>query len=337
MTRLLPIAALSMACLVLFASCKKSGPDQQPGNGLQKKWKFAVVKFEELQQTEDTERGLRVGLRDAGLVEDRDFEITSMNAHGDLPTLLSLFDKVASGSTDLLISLQTTTLNTAIKRVQNIPIVFMVVANPFVITTVGQSDSVHLPNVTGVYTMTTFDHMLGYIKQCMPNAKRIGTLFSSLELNATYYKSQLIAAAHKYDITVEAMDVGSKGDVPAAMHALCTRKLDAVCQIEDNMTSATFPMISQVAQKFNLPVFSFVNEQAHSGATLVYAPNYFESAREAASTISRIMHGTSPELIPFRRMNKFNLMVNTSNAAAVGLTIPQAVTSVADSVLTTSR
>jgi ABC-type uncharacterized transport system substrate-binding protein len=337
MSRLIPIAALMMVCLVFFASCKKDGPQQKPGTGLQKKWNFAVVKFEELQQTEDTERGLRVGLRDAGLVEGRDFEITSMSAHGDLPTLLSLFDKVASGNTDLLISLQTTTLNTAIKRVQNIPIVFMVVANPFVITTVGQSDSVHLPNVTGVYTMTTFDHMLGYIKKCMPNAKRIGTLFSSLELNATYYKSQLIAAAHKYDITVEAMDVAAKSDVPAAMHALCTRKLDAICQIEDNMTSTTFPLISQVARKFKLPVFSFVNEQAHTGSSLVYAPNYFESAREAASTISRIMHGTSPEIIPFRRMNKFNLIVNTTHAAEVGLIIPPEVRSAADSVITTAH
>jgi ABC-type uncharacterized transport system substrate-binding protein len=336
--RLLPAIAICLACIASFSSCNKTGSShEQPGNGLKKKWNFTIVKFEELQQTEDTERGLRVGLRDAGLVEGRDFDMHSMNAHGDIPTLLTLFDKAASDNTDLLISLQTTTLHTAVKRVQKIPIVFMVVANPFVITTVGQSDSVHLPNVTGVYTMTTFDRMLGYIKECMPNVKKVGTLFSSLELNATYYKSQLITAGHKYGITVETMDVSTKTDVPQAMHALCTRNLDAICQIEDNLTSATFPFIAQVAQKFKLPVFSFVNEQAHTGSSLVFAPNYFESAREAATTISRIMHGTSAELIPFKRINKFNLIVNTTFSTAAGLTIPESVRAAADSVITTAH
>ena len=332
--RMLPVFFLIAAATLLFSSCKKNaGGEDVPGAGLDHKWNFSIVKFEELQQTEDTERGLRVGLRDAGLVEGRDFEITSMNAHGDIPVLLSLFDKVAAGNTDLLISLQTTTLHTAIKRVDNIPIVFMVVANPFVITTVGQNDTVHLPNVTGVYTKTTFDRMLGYIKECMPNAKRVGTLFSSLELNATYYKSQLIAAAAKHGIEVEAMDVSVKTDVPQAINALCARKPDAICQTEDNLTSATFPVIAQTAKKYNLPVFSFVNEQARSGASLVFSPDYYEAAKETATTISRIMHGTKTADIPFRRINKFHLIVNKTNAAAVGLNVPESVLIQADSVI----
>ena len=332
--RLIPLVLVVAAATMFFASCKKSGGDEggQAGPG-GRMWNFTIVKFEELQQTEDTERGLRVGLRDVGLVEGKDFEITSMNAHGDVPVLRGLFDKVAAGSTDLLISLQTSTLHTAIKRVDNTPIVFMVVASPFVISTVGVNDSVHLPNVTGVYTNTTFDRMLAYIKECMPKAKRIGTLFSSLEMNATYYKSQLITAAAKHGMTVDAIDVSTKADVAPAVNALCSRTPDAICQIEDNLTSAMFPIIAQTARKYNLPVFSFVNEQARTGSSIVFAPDYYESAKEAAETIAQIMKGTKVAAIPFRRIDKFHLIVNSANAKAVGLTIPPSVLAQADSVI----
>ncbi len=327
-----PVIFAAAALLMSFSSCGKGDGDRStatPG----KKWKFTIVKFEELQQTEDTERGLRLGLRDAGLIEGVDYEITSLNAQGDIPVLLSLFDKVSADNTDLLISLQTTTLNTAIKRVRNTPIVFMVVANPFVITTVGQNDTLHLPYLTGVYTKTTFDRMLEYIRACMPQAKSIGTLFSSRELNATYYKSQLLAAAQKQGLEVKAMDVGSRTDVSPAMHALCGMGVDAICQIEDNLTSASFPVIAQVARQYKLPIFSFVNEQARMGSSVVFAPDYHETARETASMITRLMRGEKAGDIPFRRVNRFHLIVNPDNASSIGLKIPENVIAQADSVI----
>lgn len=320
--------------LLSFLGCKSNGGDEGQKDGVKKRWKLTIVKYEDLKQTEDTEKGLLVGLRDVGLVEGEDFELQTRSAQGDIPTVLSLIDATTTDGTDMLLSLQTPTLHAAVKRASKLPIVFMVVANPFVISTVGESDSAHLPNVTGVYTMTTFDRMIEYIKKSLPNVKRVGTLFSTTELNATYYRSQLLAAANKAGIEVESFGVNSRLDVSQAMQALCSKnKLDAICQIEDNLTSSAFPSIVQVANQFKLPVFSFVDGQARAGSALVVAPDYYEAARSAASIISRIIKGESPATIPFQRVSKFSVIANTANAKSVGLTIPQEVLNAADEVI----
>ena len=201
-----------------------------------------------------------------------------------------------------------------------------------VISTVGENDSLHLNNVTGVYTMTTFERMIGYIKTVMPSVKKIGTLFSTSELNATYYKSQLIAAASNAGIQVETFGVGSRADISLAAQALCGKGIDAVCQIEDNLTSAAFPVIAQTAKKYKLPVFSFVNSQIHSGSCMVFAPDYYGASRETAKAISQILNGKSPGEIPFKRINKFFLFVNLQEAESMNLKIPDALISQADSV-----
>lgn len=328
--------AVALLSTGIFSSCqsKKETETQSDTNqNLKKKWKLTTLKYEDLQQTEDSERGLLAGLRDIGLVEGKDFDVYSRSAQGDIATVLGLVDALSTDGTDIIVSMQTTTLHTAIKRSRGIPLVFMVVANPFVVSTVGESDSVHLPFVTGVYTNTTFDRMVTYIKQCLPKAKRVGTLYSTSELNATYYKSQLVAACNKAGLEVESFGVTSRVDVQQSMQALCAKKLDAICQIEDNLTSATFPIISKVAERNKLPVFSFVNAQATTGSSLVLAPDYYESAKEAATMISKIMHGASPATIPFQRIMKFHLLANLKSAKTIGLKIPESIISQADKVI----
>jgi putative tryptophan/tyrosine transport system substrate-binding protein len=332
--RLAVLVVLPVSMLLL--SCGKSsdeGDDVSHMNGIDKKWKLSMVKYEDLHQTDAAEKGFRAGLLEAGLEEGVDFEMHVSSAGGDLPTVLSLVDKVNTDGTDMLLSLQTATLETAIVRSEDLPIVFMVVANPFVIGSAGVNDSIKLPYVTGVYTMTTFERMMGYIKETMPNIRKLGTLYSTSELNATYYRYQLIEAAERVGVEVESFGVSSKADVGKSIQALLTKDVDAICQIEDNLTSATFPAITQVAEERNIPVFSFVKEQILEGSSIVFAPDYFEAAKTTASKAVRIMKGESPKSIHYERINRFYLLVNPAQAKESGITIPQNIIDIADEVV----
>ncbi len=331
--RLVQLLALAACCIVLVSCGTRKTSDTEGADSAGKVWKLSLIKYEDLRQTEDAEKGLLAGLRDLGLVEGKDFTVSIRSAQGDIPTVNSLIDAVNTDGTDLLVSLQTATLHTAIKRTKRLPIVFMVVAYPFVISDVGVNDSIHHSFVTGVYSQTTFDSMIGHIKTAMPKVKRLGTLFSTSELNSVYYKSQLHAACNKAGIELETFGVNARADVSQAMQALCTKNIDAICQIEDNLTSATFQTITQTATRHKLPVFSFENSQIRKGSSIVYAPDYFESAKSAASMIARIMKGEKPEQIPFERITRFHLRINESSARQVGLTIPDALRAAADEVI----
>lgn len=330
---LLPLTVLTASCLFVVACGTRSSSDGGAPAGETKVWKLSLVKYEDLRQTEDAEKGLLAGLRDLGLEEGKHFTVSIRSAQGDIPTVNSLIDAVNTDGTDLLVSLQTATLHTAIKRTRQLPIVFMVVAYPFVVSDVGVNDTIHHPYVTGVYTQTTFDTMIEHIRTAMPKVKRLGTLFSTSELNSVYYKSQLHAACNKAGIELETFGVNARADVSQAVQALCTKNIDAICQIEDNLTSATFQTITQAATRSNLPVFSFENSQIRKGASLVYAPDYYESARSAAGMIARIMKGEKPEAIPFERITRFHLRINATAATQVGLVIPASLREAADEVI----
>ena len=56
-----------------------------------------------------------------------------------------------------------------------------------------------------------------------------------------------IKAAKAAGITVELVGVNSSSEIADAAMALCGRKIDAVCQISDNLTGASFASITQAA------------------------------------------------------------------------------------------
>jgi len=109
--------------------------------------------------------------------------------------------------------------------------------------------------------------------------------------------------------------------------------VDAIVQIEDNLTSSTFATIVKVARDNKVPVFSFVNEQARQGAVMVLAPDYLRGARNAAAMAARIMKGDRPIDIPFGRIDKFDLIINLDAAKNAGITVPQHIVARAAAVL----
>jgi ABC-type uncharacterized transport system substrate-binding protein len=330
LTRVIALALLLLIPAgMLLVSCKKK-EQKAPPAAAQKMWKLAIVKYEDLAQTQQAEQGIKTGLRDAGLKEGIDFEISSRNAQGDMPAVLSLLDAAVGDKSDMLITLQTPTLHAAVQRGGNLPVVFMVVANPFVISSIGKSDSSHLPNVTGIYTLDKFDRLLSAIKECLPKAKKIGTLYALSELNAQFYKTSLEESALKAGLKLVSVGVTTRLEVPQAADALCMKGIDAICQIEDNLTSATFASIVESARKFRKPVFSLVDQQADMGSVIVTAPDYKDAAAETAFMIAKIIRGESPAAIPFQRIKKFPMVVNLKAAKEFGVVVPDHIVSQAD-------
>ena len=328
--RLLFIALPVLAATVLLWSCKQ---EEEASQSEDKVWKLNMIKYEELRQTKDAEEGFREGLKESGLIEGEDYVLVSRNGEGDNKTVLSHIDISKTDGTDILISLQTSTLHSVVKRGEGIPVVFMVVANPFVISSVGNDDESHLPYITGVYTNTTFDDMMEYIKACLPNASSIGTLYSFSELDGRYYRGQLKDAAARVNLELKELGVTYKSSVPGSTQDLIDMGVDAICQIEDNLTTSAFPSLMKVARDNKIPVFSFVNEQAEIGSVIVYAPDYRLSAKKAARMTARIIRGDIPGDIPFDRVEKFDRIVNLKAAADLGITIPQYIIDQADIVI----
>src|SRR5262249_44059065 len=174
------------------------GPTPSPSAPapLAKTWKVDVLEYVNVQDVEDGEKGLEVGLKDAGLVAGRDYRIRIRNAQGDMPTLTTLVDAAVGDGADLLMTFSTPTLQAALQRGAGRLVVFTFVADA-VAAGAGRSNDDHLPNVTGVPTTAAYGELLDVVHECLPQARHLGSLFVPAEVNSVYNKDQLAREAQR--------------------------------------------------------------------------------------------------------------------------------------------
>jgi ABC-type uncharacterized transport system substrate-binding protein len=296
-----------------------------------KKWRLSLIQLNQTLDVEEAEKGVLDGLRESGLVEGRDFEKTIRNAQGDMATVSGLID-ASLGNADMLITFSTPTLQAALQRAKRLPIVFNYVADA-VAAGAGKSDTDHLPNVTGVYLIGAYDAMMPIIREYLPRARVLGTIYVPAEINMVSQLAVLEKAVRAAGMELKAVAANSATEVGDAALALASARVDAICQLPGNLTASAFPSIAQVSQRARLPVFAFQTSQVHAGAVAGMTRDYYDSGREAARLAARVMRGESPASMPFIGFAKTRLIVNVGAARAIGLASPAHVAGKADEVL----
>lgn len=293
--------------------------------------KLNLVEYLETPNVEINRQGIRDGLAKAGLVEGRDYELSLRNAQGDMAALNTIMDATASDGSELLMTSTTPALQAALQRARKLPVVFSLVANPMA-AGAGRSEQDHLPNVTGAYVNAPHAEGLAALRRCLPNLKRVGTLFVPAEVNSVYYKDELLKAAGALGIEVELVGVSNSGEIADAALALCSRNIDAVCQISDNLTGASFASIVQAANRARLPLMGFASGQAESGAFMTISRDFYDGGVESAAMAARILRGESPAVIPFQMVTKIKYEFNHASASSLGITIPKDLLQLGESV-----
>ncbi len=297
-----------------------------------KRWRLHFIQLNDTPDVEEAEQGVMAGLKDAGLVEGRDYERVVRNAQGDMATVSSLIDAAVTDRADMLITFSTPTLQAALQRARSVPVVFNYVANA-VAAGAGKSDTSHLPNVTGVYLVGAYAEMLPIIKAFRPNTRVLGTIYVPAEINMVTQLEQLKRTAAAAGMEVRAVAANSPAEVADATLALIASRIDVICQIPGNVTAAAFPSIAQAARQSRTPVFAFQTSQARGGAVLSVSRDYYDSGHKAAAIAARIMRGESPAAIPFEAFAGTKLIVNLDAAKAAGLTVPADILARADEVI----
>jgi ABC-type uncharacterized transport system substrate-binding protein len=333
------VLIVSTSSILLLSDLDRRKPAEHlPGRGqqpLKRKWKLYLIQYNDVLDVEKSEQGVRDGLRDAGLLEGRDYVTKVLNAQGDMATVSALVDAAVTGGADMLITFSTPTLQAAIQRGHSLPIVFTYVSNGL-IAGAGRSETDHLPNVAGVSLAPASDDMIILIRRWFPEVRRIGTLFVPSEVNMVYALAQLTKAAEGRGIEVVSLPVSTATDVPDAAAALTSRHIDAICQIPGNLTASAFGSINQAALRNRLPVFAFQGQQAADGAVLVLARDYEEAGRQAAALAVRIIRGEDPAQIPLQWFSKTSLLVNLDAARGLGIQLPATLVRSAQEVLGTT-
>ncbi|HRW96833.1 MAG TPA: ABC transporter substrate-binding protein [Bacteroidales bacterium] len=286
-----------------------------------KKFQLRMVLYSETEFAERCRDGLLDGIKNAGFVENQDYDLRIYNAQGDMSTLSSIMNTVKADRVDLLMVISTPTLQAALRQAgSDTRIVFTGVGDG-VRAGAGNSETDHLPDVTGITTRSPFEGMARIIKSTLPSARRVGTLFTPAEINSELYKNWFKEALKKEGIELVTVPVTSSADVAQAAAELCGNNIDLLCQVVDNLTRPGFALISRKAAENQLPVYVFDSDQMKHGGAIGLSRDYYDAGLEAAALAVRVLRGESPSSIPFMNTRSEKLLINKDLAKKYNLII----------------
>ena len=318
--------------LIDDAGAEQTKPTAGAPNPSGKKWKIAIVNYIESGPSEDTLAGMKVAWKRSKLVEGKDYTISYRSAQGDIASLNGIFDAVLTENADIVVPLSTPTLQSALQKIRDRPIVFSVIANP-VVAGAGKSYTDHKPNVTGVSVLAPVSEALTMIQKYFPQYKRLGTLFCPAEANSVDLKESFEKLCKEHGITLECVAVNTSSDLSDASLSLVSRPIDAIVQISDNLSSTGFNAITKAARQTQKPLISLNSTTVPLGAPIALGRDYHNCGEVTVEMLERVIRGEDPSKMPFVLPPRLFYSASPANAAAVGMTLPSELLKEVDKVI----
>lgn len=275
--------------------------------------------------------GFRQGLRDLGLVEGRHFVIEYTLTQSASQITGAVAELVRSG-VDVIIASGTPSVVPARNAAGLIPVVFVATLDP---VATGLVASLAKPgrSITGLTSVSgdVIAKRLEMTRELLPSLKRIAILVRESSPTAAQYVQESQVAARKLGIELQIEKEREMPDIDRILAAV--QAAGALIVADDAEFTAQRAQIAELALKYRLPIVSGLRELAEAGALMAYGANFGELYRRAASHVHKILQGVSVADLPVEQPTKFELVLNSKTAKALGVTIPANLHARADEVI----
>lgn len=315
---------LVLLTFVLLASGCQKRPEELFTIGL-----FQIIDAPTLNETR---RGFIQALTDAGLRDGVNIKLIVRNAMGDVTEAQRVAQEYARPQVNMIVALSTQCLQASLMAAPKIPIIFTSVANPHLLG-VGRTAENHLQNVTGVASTGPIRQILAFIRETLPRAQRIGTLWTPSELNSEYYLQVAREAAAELEFEVIAVPVANVNEVLFSAQMLLNKNIDVLFPISDNTINASFESIGRLAEENGIPLFGGSPLFTRLGACAAMGWDFYEMGYKTGEIAIRIKNGESPARIPIQYMSNVKLHLNLTAARKQGVQFTPDIIRRADEVI----
>ena len=290
--------------------------------------KVAVTMIVEVPQLLDVKRGLMEELARSGYTEGKNLAVEYQQASGQFPTAQQIAKRFAGEKPDVIVPITTPSAITVVQAAkdENIPVVFSTVTDPLgakIVQTLVKPGG----NVTGVSDMAPIDQHFDLIRKLAPGAKRLGVLMNPSLANTQFYLAEIKKVAPAMGWTVVESPANKSTDVQAATLNL-VGKVDAIYIPNDTTVYSALEAAVKVANENKLPLFCGETRSVGRGCLASISFDYYDVGVATAQIVKQVLDGRSPGTIDVNVLKdsykKFELHINSASAAAIGMTVPEA-------------
>jgi|SoiMethySBSTD1v2_1073268.scaffolds.fasta_scaffold15519_3 putative tryptophan/tyrosine transport system substrate-binding protein len=276
----------------------------------------------------------RQGLGELGYVEGQDVAFEVRSAEGYSQRLAALANHLVELKVNVIIAINTPSVQAARKASATIPIVMTRVADP---VKSGLVSSLSRPggNITGLSFRVDelSGKRLALLKEASPSVSRVAVLWFEPNPGADIAVGAIKAASRELGLQLLLLPVLGPADLIGAFEAATRGRVEALIVVDDVVATQHRVEILSLATAHSLAVVSQYKAFAEAGALLAYGPSTSAMYRRAAYYVDRILKGANVGDLPVEQPTKFDLVVNLKTAKALGLAIPPSLLARADEVI----
>jgi putative ABC transport system substrate-binding protein len=278
--------------------------------------------------------GLRLGLKQLGLEEGKQFTLATRNWEGDEKAAEAAARNLENEKVDLIYATSSNSAIAAKRATASIPIVFCAGTDPVVL---GLVESFANPGgrFSGVYTPVTdlTAKRLEILKEIVPKLHRVVTFYDPHRAVAIESSKLAREAARRMGLELVERHFASVEELRAAVQALRLNEVHAYLAVSDPTASNQARLIIDTAKNKKFPtMFDHLSHVARGGFAS-YAVSFHEMGRVSARYVQRIRGGVKPTDLPVQGVDKIEFVINLKTAKQIGLTIPPNVLARADRVI----
>ena len=277
------LLAASLAAVLTVTGCDdKKTATPAAQASAAKTYNIGVVQLVEHQALDAANKGFVDGLASKGFVEGKNVKFDFQNAQADQSNLRNIATRFTGNKVDLIGAIAT----------------------------------------PAAQTMAPISSLLELIVKIYPNAKNVGVMYSSSEINSERQVQIFKEEAKKHNLNVREATVSNVNDIQQAAQSL-VGKVDLIYTPTDNTIASAVPALIKITEKAKLPVFAGEGGEVKGGATAAIAIDYYELGKIAGTMAADILEGKAkPETMPIQYQKNFKTVFNETAVKNLGLTIP---------------
>ena len=283
---------------------------------------IGIGQFAEHGSLDNCRIGFIEGLAEAGLVEGDNLTVIYQNAQADMGVAQQIAAQFAAKPVDLMVGIATPMAQACYNAAGDIPTIFTAVSDP-VSAGFAAADSKAVGEVTGTSDALPVAAQLATIRAMLPDAKKIGILYTTSEVNSLSTIETYKSLAPDYGFEIVESGINTLADVDMAAADLAA-KVDCISNLTDNTVVQGLQTVLAKASAAGIPVFGSEVEQVKNGCLAAEGIDYVALGKQTGAMAAKVLKGeTEASDMPYEVCEGANLYINTEVASDLGITFPE--------------
>ncbi len=299
------ICLLIMSLFLFLTGCQQS-------NNSNELIQIGMTQIVEHPSLDDIRQGIIDALNENGFKEGEKIDIEFKNAQGNIENtqlIAKSFDKK-----DLVVAITTPSAQAVFNNIKDAPIVFSGVTDPKSAGLIGT-------NITGVSDMTPIRKQLELLKTLIPDAKKVGIIYNSSEMNSEIQVNIVKEEAKKLGFVLEIASVNNINEMALALDSVL-ENVDVLYTQVDNTLASSYPLIVKKSDDMGVPIIGSVDDFVKQGALATEGINNYKVGYQTGRMIVRILNGEDISSIPVETLKETELIINEAVAKKYNITLP---------------